>query len=131
MLPDCRASKLLAGVLVCVVMSIASAGASTPPFAQGLADLYPAVVPRTPPPPRFGPVPDLRAVRGQDRPPHRAWGGARAGRPRGVWGIDPRGRPAPAQPLALCGVRSWPRTARRSGTGPNRGGGGVRGTTAG
>ena len=104
MLPDCRASKLLAGVLVCVVMSIASAGASTPAFAQGLPDLYPAVVPRTPPPPRFGPVPDLRAVRGQDRTPHRARGCARAGRPRGVWGIDPRGVD-PASPNPLRGLR--------------------------
>src|SRR4029079_6361374 len=63
-------------------------------------DLYPAVIPRTPPPPRLGPVPDLRAVRGQDRTPHRAKSCARAWRPRGVPGIDPRGvDPAAANPL--------------------------------
>jgi endoglucanase len=102
--PDCRANKLLAGVLVCAVMSIASAGAPTPASAQGLTDVYPAVVPRTPPPPRLGPVPDLRAVRGQDRTPHRAKGCARAGRPRGVRGIDPRGID-PASPNPLRGLR--------------------------
>jgi endoglucanase len=103
-LPDCRANRLLAGVLICAVMSIASADASTPAYAQGLPDVYPAVVPRTPPPPRLGPVPDLRAVRGQDRTPHRARGCAGAGRPRGIPGIDPRGVD-PASPNPLRGLR--------------------------
>jgi endoglucanase len=104
-LPDCRANRVLAGVLiVCAVMSIASAGASTPAFAQELPDVYPAAVPRTPPPPRFGPVPDLRGVRGQDRTPRRAKGCAGAARPRGVPGIDPRGLD-PGSPNPLRGLR--------------------------
>jgi endoglucanase len=103
-LPDCRANKRLAGVLVCAVVSILSAGASAPAFAQELPDIYPAAVPRTPPPPRLGPVPDLRAVRGQDRTPRRAKGCARAARPGGVPGIDPRGVD-PASPNPLRGLR--------------------------
>ena len=105
MLLDCRVnSPLLASVMVCAVLSILSAGVTAPASAQELPDVYPAAVPRTPPPPRMGPVPELRAVRGQDRTPRRAKGCVRSGRPRGVPGIDPRGID-PAAPNPLRGLR--------------------------
>jgi endoglucanase len=100
---DCRAnSPWLAGVLVCAVLSILSAGA--PASAQELPDLYPGAVPRMPPPPRLGPAPDLRAVQGQDRTPRRAKGCVRSRPARGVPGVDPRGVD-PAAPNPLRGLR--------------------------
>ena len=103
MLLDCRAnSPLLAGVLVCVVLSILSAGA--PASAQELPDVYPGAVPRVPALPRVGPVPDLRAVRGQDRTPRRAKGCARSQPPLGAPGVDPRAVD-PAAPNPLRGMR--------------------------
>jgi endoglucanase len=100
---DCRAnSPFLAGVLVCVVMSILSAGA--PASAQELPDVYPEAVPPTPQPPRLGPVPDMPPVRGQDRTPRRAKGCVRAGLPQGAPGVDPRGVD-PAAPNPLRGLR--------------------------
>ena len=90
--------------MVCAVLSILSAGATAPASAQELPDVYPAAVPRTPPPPRMGPVPDLSAVSGQDRTPRRARGCVRGVPPSGVPGIDPRGID-PAAPNPLRGVR--------------------------
>jgi endoglucanase len=104
-LPECRAnSSLLAGVLVCVLMSICSAGAPVPASAQELPDVYPAAVPRVPPPPQLGPVPDLTAARGQDPTPSRAKGCVSSALPQGAAGVDPRGV-NPADPNPLRGVR--------------------------
>jgi endoglucanase len=102
--PDCRANSSLAGVLVCVLVSICSAGVSAPASAQELPDFYPGVVPGMPQAPWLGPVPDLGAVRGQDRTPHRAKGCVRSPRPQGVPGVDPRGVD-PAAPNPLRGLR--------------------------
>jgi endoglucanase len=102
---DCRVnSPLLAGVLVCVVLSIVSAGATAPASAQELPDVYPAAVPRVPQAPHLGPVPDLAAVRGQDPSPVRAKGCVSSGLPQGAAGVDPRGVD-PAAPNPLRGVR--------------------------
>jgi endoglucanase len=103
-LPECRANSLLAGALVCVFMSICSAGAPVPAFAQELPDVYPAAVPRAPQPPGLGPVPDIKAVRGQAPTPRRAKGCVRSGLPQGAPGIDPRGVDSDA-PNPLRGVR--------------------------
>ena len=105
MLLDCRANlPWLASTLVCAFLSILSAGAAVPASAQELPDIYPGAVPSVPQPPRFGPVPDLGAVRGQDRTPRRAKGCVRSRRPQGVPGIDPRGVD-PAAPNPLRGLR--------------------------
>ena len=101
--PDCRANSL-AGVLVCVLVPIYSAGASAPASAQELPDVYPGAVPSMPQPPRLGPVPDLPAVRGQNRMPHRAKGCVTTPPPQGVPGVDPRGVD-PAAPNPLRGLR--------------------------
>jgi endoglucanase len=102
---DCRVnSPLLAGVLVCIVLSIVSAGATAPASAQELPDVYPAAVPRVPQAPHLGPVPDLAAVRGQDPSPVRAKGCVSSGLPQGAAGVDPRGVD-PAAPNPLRGVR--------------------------
>jgi endoglucanase len=102
---DCRAnSPLLASVVVCAVLSILSAGATAPASAQELPDVYPGVVPRMPPPPWLGPVPELSAVRGQDRTPRRAKGCIRSPLPQGAPGIDPRAVD-PAAPNPLRGLR--------------------------
>jgi endoglucanase len=104
MLLDCRAnSPFLAGMLVCVLVSISSAGAPTPASAQ-LPDLYPGAVPSVPQPPGLGPVPDLSAVGGQDRTPLRAKGCVRSGLPEGVPGVDPRAVD-PTAPNPLRGLR--------------------------
>ena len=96
--PVCRANLPLAGALVCVFWLLSAAGA--PASAQELPDLYPGAVPRLPQPPRLGPVPDIRPVRGQVRTPRRAKGCRPSRLPRGVPGIDPRGvDPAAANPL--------------------------------
>jgi endoglucanase len=101
---DCRAnSSFLAGMLVCVLVSISSAGAPTPASAQ-LPDLYPGAVPSVPQPPQLGPVPDLSAVGGQDRTPRRARGCVRSGLPEGVPGVDPRAVD-PSAPNPLRGLR--------------------------
>jgi endoglucanase len=103
-LPECRANSSLAGALVCVFMSICSAGAPVPAFAQELPDVYPAAVPRAPQPLGLGPVPDINAVRGQAPTPRRAKGCIRSGLPQGAPGIDPRGVGSDA-PNPLRGVR--------------------------
>jgi endoglucanase len=104
-LPECRAnSPWLAGVLVCVLVSICSAGAPIPASAQELPDVYPAAVPRAPQPPSLGPVPDIKAVGGQDATPRRAKGCVNSGLPQGAPGVDPRGVD-PAAPNPLRGVR--------------------------
>jgi endoglucanase len=99
----CRVNPpLLAGVMVCVVLSILSAGA--PASAQELPDLYPGAVSPMPLPPRLGPAPDLGAVRGQDRTPRRAKGCVRSSLPHGAPGVDPRAVD-PAAPNPLRGLR--------------------------
>ena len=100
--PFCRANTRLAGVLLCALTSICST--SPPASAQEPPDVYPDAVPRRPPPPRLGPVPDIRSVRGQDRTPRRARGCRRSSLPRGVPGLDPRGV-APGAPNPLRGSR--------------------------
>jgi endoglucanase len=97
-------SPLAAGVMVCVLVSILSAGASVPASAQELPDVYPGAVPAVPQPPVMGPVPDLLAVRGQGRTPRRAKGCVRSGLPQGVPGVDPRAVD-PTAPNPLRGLR--------------------------
>jgi endoglucanase len=92
----------LARALVCVLLLLCAAGA--PALAQELPDVYPDVVPATPQPPRVGPVPDIRPVRGQDRTPRRLKGCVRSMLPVGVAGIDPRGTD-PQSPNPLRGLR--------------------------
>jgi endoglucanase len=100
---DCRPnSSFLAGVLVCAVVSILSAGA--PASAQELPDIYPGAVPPLPLPPRLGPVADIQPVRGQDPTPRRAKGCVRSGLPQGLSGVDARGVD-PAAPNPLRGLR--------------------------
>jgi endoglucanase len=100
---DRRANPpLLAGALVCVVLSILSVGA--PASAQEPPDVYPGAVSPVPQPPRLGPAPDLRPVRGQDPTPRRAKGCVRSGLPMGWPGIDPRAVD-PAAPNPLRGLR--------------------------
>jgi endoglucanase len=100
--PFCRANARLAGVLLCAITSICWASPSA--SAQESPDVYPEAVPRRAPPPRLGPVPDIRPVRGQDRTPRRARGCARSRLPRGAPYVDPRAVD-PGSPNPLRGLR--------------------------
>ena len=89
-------------MLLCAVASICSASPAA--SAQELPDVYPDVVPRQPQPPRLGPVPAVRPVRGQDRTPRRARGCVRSHLARGVPFVDSRGV-EPGSPNPLRGLR--------------------------
>jgi endoglucanase len=104
-LVDCRTNSLIsAGVMVCVFVSILSAGAPVPASAQELPDVYPGAVPSVPPAPRLGPAPDLPPISGQDPTPRTSKGCINSQPPQGVLGVDPRGID-PAAPNPLRGLR--------------------------